>query len=93
MNGIPLQEPRDPGRRTRGRALGVLAILCVFPPLLVINVVQTLSVVLLPFSRPAFRRVNRGCANLWWSLCVVGGRRLYGIRVEITLLVGPYCTG
>ncbi|MFH1532829.1 MAG: lysophospholipid acyltransferase family protein [Pseudomonadota bacterium] len=84
MNGIPLEEPRTRGRRMRGRALGTAAFLGLFPPLLVINVVQTLSVVLLPFSRPTFRRVNRGCANLWWSMCVVGARRFFGTRVEIT---------
>ena len=84
MSGVLLQVPRSRARRMRGSARGFAAALCLFPPLLVINVVQTLSVVLWPFSRPAFRRVNRGCANLWWSMCVVYARRFLGVQVEIT---------
>jgi 1-acyl-sn-glycerol-3-phosphate acyltransferase len=84
MVGARLREPASRLERLRGRLLGGLFVLLLFPALLVINLVQTASVLLLPFSRPAFRRLNRGCANLWWGWCVTSARRMFGFEVEIT---------
>lgn len=84
MVGVNLRAPTSLGARLRGRLLGSFAFIVLFPPLLVINLLQTLSVVVLPFSRATFRRFNRFAANLWWGWCVLGMRRLHGIQVEIT---------
>ncbi len=84
MPHTPLPEPSSFGARLRGRLLGILTFVLLFPPLLVINLLQTLSVVVLPVSRSTFRRFNRYVANLWWSWCVLAMRRLHGVQVEIT---------
>jgi len=55
-----------------------------FVSLLLFNVAQTLSLALLPFSRPAFRRFNRWCANTWWGACVVASQRLNGTQIVVT---------
>lgn len=79
-----LQDPPQRTRRLRGRFIGVAASLVLFPTLLLFNIVQTSSVLLLPFSRPTFRRINRALADLWWGWCVTGARRFLGVQVEIT---------
>lgn len=80
----PLPDPADSGIRIRGRIRGCLAAIFLFSTILPINLVQTLSVVLLPFSRAAFRGINRAMADLWWSWCVLVARRVHGVQVEIT---------
>ncbi|PWB79051.1 MAG: hypothetical protein C3F15_00395 [Holophagae bacterium] len=55
-----------------------------FASLLVFNAAQTASLTLLPFSRRAFRRFNRWCANTWWGACVVASQRLNRTRVIVT---------
>ncbi len=55
-----------------------------FVTLLLINGAQTFSLVLVPFSRPAFRRFNRWCAATWWGGCVVGSRVVLGTRLVLT---------
>lgn len=51
-----------------------------FSTILVINIAQTLSLLILPFSRTAFRRFNRLCADAWWGWCVTGAERIYGVE-------------
>jgi 1-acyl-sn-glycerol-3-phosphate acyltransferase len=63
---------------------GAIASATLFASILVVNVVQTASLVLLPFSRPAFRAVNRSCAAFWWGLCVWSGAQAYGTRLVLT---------
>ena len=65
-------------------AVGFIVALGLFGTLLVANLAQTLSLVLLPFSRRAFRSCNRFCAGGWWSLCVETGRIVYGARLVQT---------
>lgn len=79
-----LREPDGRLKRLRGHVLGWLAVLFLFPTLMLGNAFQTLSVVLLPFSRRAFRAVNRFIANTWWGLCVSVARGFHGVRVELT---------
>lgn len=55
-----------------------------FASLLVFNAAQTASLTLLPFSRRAFRRFNRWCANTWWGACVVASQRVNRTRVIVT---------
>lgn len=55
-----------------------------FASLLLFNLAQTASLLLLPFSRPAFRRFNRWCADTWWGACVSASRRFNGTHLIVT---------
>jgi len=52
--------------------------------LFVFNAMQTASLVLVPFSRRAFRRFNRWCASAWWGACVVLAERLNRTRIVVS---------
>lgn len=52
--------------------------------LLVINLLQMASLVVLPFSRPGFRALNRAFADTWWGWCVSYVERFQGVRVVLT---------
>ena len=83
MPQSPLQDP--PGL---WRVLGVLRAipiaLVLFSALIVFNLLQTSSLLLLPFSRRAFRALNRWCANTWWGWCVGTAKLLYGTRIDVS---------
>lgn len=55
-----------------------------FALLILVNLIQTLSLVILPFSRRAFRNTNRFLANFWWGTCVVSIERVNGTRLVVT---------
>lgn len=61
--------------------LGAFVTLYLFGSLLAINLLQTLSLVLRPFSRRAFRRVNRGFADRFWGWCAWTTLALHRTRV------------
>lgn len=52
--------------------------------LLVINLFQMLSLVMLPFSRKGFSAFNRFCANAWWGWLVIYTERFQGVHVVFT---------
>ena len=52
--------------------------------LIIVNLVQTLSLLVRPFSMKAFRKINRACAGAWWGMCVSGARHLNGSTILIT---------
>ena len=52
--------------------------------LLVINLMQTSSLVVKPISGKLFRSFNRWCANTWWGLCVLYIRKIYGVKVVVS---------
>jgi 1-acyl-sn-glycerol-3-phosphate acyltransferase len=80
---MPLDQLRDDsGPLATIRASILLAI--GFGTLMPINFLQLLSLVVLPFSRRAFRAVNRWCADTWWGLCVIGAERFNGTQVIFT---------
>mgnify|MGYP001811656074 CR=1 FL=1 len=80
---MPLEPLKDRGGLIATlRGLFLLAI--GFCSLLPFNLLQLASLVLLPFSRRAFRAVNRWCANTWWGWCVTGAELGYGVRVIFT---------
>ena len=64
----PLNDTRSQLAPLRGLAILALG----FGTLLPFNLLQLLSLVVLPFSRSAFRRFNRWCADTWWGWCVTG---------------------
>ena len=70
--------PLEPLKDTTGifaSVRGVAILILGFATLLPVNLLQLLSLVLLPFSAKAFRAVNRWCADTWWGLCVTGAER------------------
>ena len=80
---MPLQPlTDDSGPMATIRAFVVLAI--GLGTLLPFNLIQLLTLVVLPFSRRAFRAVNRWCADTWWGLCVTAAERFNGSRVIFT---------
>ena len=89
MGMRPFPNPPRLGARLVGLASGVVAFLLLFPSLLLINVIQMASLLLLPVSRRAFRAVNRWAANTWWGWCVWVSSGFYGVRLEVTGDVVP----
>jgi lysocardiolipin and lysophospholipid acyltransferase len=87
--GAPLKESRGPVRRAVATARVSLVTVAGLASLLAVNLLQTSSLVLLPVSRPAFRRFNRWCANLWWGACVVAAERFNRTRVVVSGDVVP----
>jgi len=55
-----------------------------FGTLLPINLLQLASLVVLPFSRKAFRGINRWCADTWWGWCVIGAEQFNKTAVVFT---------
>ncbi len=80
----PLREPASARHRLVGWLGAVPVAIGLFVSLLLINVLQTSSLLLLPFSRSAFRRVNRWCANTWWGACVLTSKLQWGFRLQVS---------
>jgi 1-acyl-sn-glycerol-3-phosphate acyltransferase len=76
----PLRDRSGPLATLKATTLLVLG----FITLLFVNLLQLSSLVVLPFSRKAFRAVNRWCADTWWGLCVTAADRLYKVQVIFT---------
>jgi 1-acyl-sn-glycerol-3-phosphate acyltransferase len=76
----------DAGRLARWiRSLRVLPLVTAgFVSLLLFNLAQTTSLVLVPFSRRSFRRFNRWCADTWWGWCVAAAERFNRTHVVVT---------
>ncbi len=80
----PLREPASPLRRVSSTLLALPLLGALFGSLLLVNAVQLSSLSVWPFSRAAFRRINRSCADLWWGACVAAARWAYGTQVVFT---------
>ena len=84
---MPMPPLRDPNRLAlkiwsylRGVVIGGL----LGGTLLVVNLLQTLSLVVKPFSGQTFRRLNRFAANTWWGWCVLAFERVYGFELKVS---------
>lgn len=80
----PLDEKLGALRRSLRAARTTIVTTAGLGSLLAVNLLQTASLVLVPFSRRTFRRFNRGCANLWWGACVVCAERFNRTRLVIS---------
>jgi len=80
----PLKVAWTPLRRFLGLARAVPLTVFAFASLIAINLLQMLSMALIPFSRRNFRRFNRWCADTWWGWCVIGGDHILRTRIVIT---------
>lgn len=76
----PLKDDQDPLASLRGALILALG----FGTLLPFNLLQLLSLAVLPFSRQGFRSINRWCANTWWGWCVIGAERFNKTEVLFT---------
>jgi 1-acyl-sn-glycerol-3-phosphate acyltransferase len=63
-------------------ARAILVSLLIFAPLLLINALQTLSLLVKPFSKPMFRSMNRNLAHIYWTLLVRLMEKVYRVRIE-----------
>ncbi len=84
MPQIPLRDRRSFGRRISALILSFFVLIFLFSWLLIVNVTQTLSMVMMPFSNRAFRSYNRWAANTWWGGCVTMAKLCYNIRIEVS---------
>ncbi len=80
----PLKDQSSFGRRALRLAKTVPVLVIWLLTLIGINLLQTASLVLVPFSRRTFRRFNRWCAGTWWGGCVVFAERVNRTRIEVT---------
>jgi len=80
----PLQDDRGFLVNTWRNSKAVLMTVVGMAALLVTNLIQVSSLVVRPFSPRAFRKINRWCANTWWSMCVIGARRINGSRILLS---------
>jgi 1-acyl-sn-glycerol-3-phosphate acyltransferase len=78
-----LKSPSNPLRFAWGLVRGISGLLILVIGLVVYNVGQLLSLVVLPISRRAFRAYNRLGADLWWRCFAALARGLHRVRVEI----------
>lgn len=82
LSSLPRRSPR-PGGSARV-LLGAFVAFYLFGSLLLINLLQTSSLVLRPFSRRAFRRVNRWFADLFWGWCAWTTLSLHKTRAVLS---------
>jgi 1-acyl-sn-glycerol-3-phosphate acyltransferase len=84
MPQAPLQDP--PGRINHAAtALKISPVLLfMMSSLLGLNMAQTLSTVMIPFSKKTFRSFNRWAANTWWGWCVQVAEKMYGTKIEVS---------
>lgn len=80
----PLQSTRAPLVKLFAIARGLPAAIFLFASLIAVNLLQVTSLLIAVFSRSAFRRLNRWCANTWWGWGVSLARLLYGYRLRVT---------
>lgn len=79
------ERPRSTGLAALGHTLrGALVALYLFGSLLLINLLQTASLLVRPFSRRAFRRVNRWFADRFWGWCAWTTLAFHRTRVVVS---------
>jgi 1-acyl-sn-glycerol-3-phosphate acyltransferase len=80
----PLADPPDTLSRVVSLTKALPASAWLFGTLLLGNLGQTASLALRPFSRRAFRRVNRELADAWWGHSVTLSQRVNRVRIVLT---------
>lgn len=82
---LPPLRPAHPWPTRLAAALrGAFVATYLFGSLLLINLLQMASLVLRPFSRRSFRRVNRWSANRFWGWCARTTLSLHCTRVVVS---------
>jgi len=81
---MPLEPLKSPPGHLGRSLLAVPLVAAGFGALLALNVAQLASLLLVPFSKRAYRRFNAGLANLWWGGCVLTAEIVWGFRLVLT---------
>jgi 1-acyl-sn-glycerol-3-phosphate acyltransferase len=89
MKLIALRPRSGPLRWLWTYVWGPVSLACAFVPLLVLNLLQFPSLLLLPFSYRAYRAYNRLAAVIVWGWWAVAIRRIVGVDVQISGDVVP----
>lgn len=63
---------------------GVGILLVLGPLLILINLLQLTSRLVLPFSKKYFYRINRFCPDFWWGLCDLAAERIHRMKFVMT---------
>ena len=79
----PLPEPKSYVLKGRAFLKGSILAFFLFSTLLMLNVLQTASLLIRLFSQTAFRRFNRFLANLWWGWCALCAEKIHRTRFNI----------
>ena len=77
-----LQGPNSNLLKLLGLVKGLISATFLFISLIIINFLQCLSLLTLPFSRILFRSINRFFANVWWSACDLWAEHWWKINVQ-----------
>ena len=77
----PLQNPSTVSQKIIGLLKGTLAATVLFSIIIFFNVLQVVSVVLLPVSRKLVRKINRELANAWWGISDVWAEHWWKINI------------
>lgn len=84
FNQLPIAKLRWDLWGLRSRLEGTFATIVLFTSVVLINILQMTSFVLLPISRRVVRRFNRACAETWWGWCVSLTQGIHGTRLVLT---------
>jgi 1-acyl-sn-glycerol-3-phosphate acyltransferase len=79
---VQARETRRLPARLAGFCLALLGISFLLVTVLLCNILQCLSLFLLPFSVKAFKNANRAIAGFWWWLCVVWIKKVLRIKID-----------
>ena len=79
-----LESPKPLLSRIKGLIKGLVSALCLFLSLIIINILQMLSVGLMPISKKAFRSINRFFADSWWGACDLWAEKWWDIKIIFT---------
>ena len=83
MSQGPLADPSSLSERTVGWVKAWVAAPSVLISVLFCNVLQMLSLILVPLSRPLVRKINREIADQWWGACDLWGEHWWKIDIVI----------
>src|SRR3989338_7777007 len=64
--------------------LGLACTALLFVALVLINGIQTLSLIIKPFAPSVFRQFKRWAANTWWGWCALGAEKGHSIKIVLT---------
>lgn len=60
---------------------GILCAIYLIITILIVNLIQCISLIFIPFSRKLSRKVNWWVADQWWSYCVICIEKIQGVQV------------
>ena len=77
-----LAEPKSFSQKAIGFCKGTLSFGTLFLLIIFFNLIQVLSILLVPISRSLVRKINRELANTWWCLSDIWAEKLWNIDIK-----------